>query len=95
MQDKPENQGLCSTCIHAETCVRFKHMQEPVWYCEEFDDNIPSQPAENQTKTKDFDISQATENAPLYMGLCANCRNRDTCTFPKPEGGIWHCEEYS
>jgi len=29
-----------------------------------------------------------------YMGLCKSCANRETCTFPKPEGGVWHCEEY-
>lgn len=27
--------------------------------------------------------------------LCANCRNRDTCTYPKPEGGVWHCKDYT
>jgi NADH-quinone oxidoreductase subunit E len=29
-----------------------------------------------------------------YKGLCLNCANRETCTFPKPEGGVWHCDEY-
>ena len=29
-----------------------------------------------------------------YKGLCSNCEERRSCTFPKPEGGIWHCEEY-
>jgi hypothetical protein len=28
------------------------------------------------------------------MGICSNCDNCRTCVFPKPEGGIWHCEEY-
>ena len=28
------------------------------------------------------------------MGLCFNCAHRDTCTFPRQEGGVWHCEEY-
>ena len=27
------------------------------------------------------------------VGLCVNCEDRDTCTFPKPPGGVWHCEE--
>jgi hypothetical protein len=30
----------------------------------------------------------------MFLGLCRNCENRRTCAFPKPEGGIWHCEEY-
>lgn len=28
------------------------------------------------------------------MGLCWNCANHTNCTFPKSEGGVWHCEEY-
>ncbi len=49
------------------------------------------------------DISAVTDNEDVrpragkpgeLKGLCANCEIRDTCTFPKAEGGIWHCEEY-
>ena len=29
-----------------------------------------------------------------HKGLCVNCANRETCLYPKPEGGVWHCEEY-
>lgn len=29
-----------------------------------------------------------------YKGLCKNCKKRKTCTLPKPEGGVWRCEEY-
>lgn len=29
-----------------------------------------------------------------YKGLCKNCRKRKTCTLPKPDGGLWRCEEY-
>ena len=29
-----------------------------------------------------------------YRGLCSNCEERRSCAFPKPEGGVWHCEEY-
>jgi hypothetical protein len=30
----------------------------------------------------------------LVKGLCINCENRHTCEFIKPNGGVWHCEEY-
>jgi hypothetical protein len=26
--------------------------------------------------------------------LCSNCEDRHTCIYPKPAGGVWHCEEY-
>lgn len=29
-----------------------------------------------------------------YRGLCQDCANRATCTFPRAPGGVWHCEEY-
>mgnify|MGYP001144628595 CR=1 FL=1 len=27
-------------------------------------------------------------------GLCSTCRMRDVCVYPKPAGGVWHCEEF-
>jgi NADH-quinone oxidoreductase subunit E len=30
----------------------------------------------------------------LVNSICINCENRHTCKFIKPEGGVWHCEEY-
>jgi len=27
-------------------------------------------------------------------GLCRNCARLSTCTYPRPEGGVWHCNEY-
>jgi len=29
-----------------------------------------------------------------YKGLCKNCKKRDSCELPKPEGGVWRCEDY-
>ena len=28
-------------------------------------------------------------------GLCVNCAHRNYCMFPRPESGVWHCEEYA
>ncbi len=30
----------------------------------------------------------------VFKGLCINCDLRFTCTLPKPETGVWYCEEY-
>jgi hypothetical protein len=27
-------------------------------------------------------------------GLCRNCARLSDCTYPKPAGGVWHCDEY-
>lgn len=39
---------------------------------------------------------QARRRAPAERskGLCMNCDHRSTCTYPVPEGGVWHCGEY-
>ncbi len=29
-----------------------------------------------------------------FKGLCMNCDHRFECMLPRPEGGVWHCEEY-
>lgn len=28
------------------------------------------------------------------QGLCTTCELRESCTFTKPESGVWRCEEY-
>ena len=30
----------------------------------------------------------------ITKDLCKNCKKNETCQLPKPEGGIWHCEDY-
>ena len=34
------------------------------------------------------------EQTAVYKGLCVNCAKRDTCLFPRSEGGVWHCGDY-
>ncbi|MHC4942009.1 MAG: hypothetical protein ACYTG7_03225 [Planctomycetota bacterium] len=36
----------------------------------------------------------AEKEAEGFKGLCMNCAHREICLYPKPEGGVWHCEEY-
>ncbi len=95
-----ENGGLCMTCVHSATCAYRRRRNHPVMSCEEFDDGAerPKEISANKelpdpdTKAQ---ADEATPKTPEYTGLCATCDNRETCTFPKPEGGIWHCEEFA
>jgi hypothetical protein len=37
------------------------------------------------------------EGAPFpggLRGLCVSCDLRFGCTYPKPPGGVWNCDEY-
>ncbi len=46
------------------------------------------------TRPRDVDCSTAKNDSPSARGLCSNCENSGSCNYPKPEGGVWHCEEY-
>lgn len=41
-------------------------------------------------------LEPATEKLDVerVRGLCANCARDETCEFPRPEGGVWHCADY-
>jgi hypothetical protein len=41
------------------------------------------------------DVHQSPETSIRSRGLCATCLYRDSCDFPRREGGVWQCEEYA
>ncbi|NIT35576.1 MAG: hypothetical protein GTN49_03595 [candidate division Zixibacteria bacterium] len=95
-----EYQGICSTCNYAPDCAhRIRNPGLAIWECENYDDYVPLSgkqingglsevvPAPRKSLRPEFDAVE-------YQGLCKNCERRDDCTFPRPAGGVWHCEEY-
>ncbi len=85
--------GLCLTCNHALGCTSTRRSESPVLYCEEFDisDTL------HQRLTRDLAVQPPNRLQNPFeglLGLCSNCEKRGTCTLPKAEGGVWHCEEY-
>jgi len=83
---------LCSNCKHAEACGGRSGLKHPIFFCEEFDVCVPV-PASQLAQAVPMQRPER-RNTSERMGLCMNCENAETCTFPKPEGGVWHCEEY-
>ncbi len=68
-------------------------------FCEMFDDYMPPVGwvgPERVSPSAEPSMARrpAEEEAAKYAGLCVNCEHRRTCTYPKPEGGVWHCEDY-
>ncbi|MCP4600367.1 MAG: hypothetical protein GY847_07515 [Proteobacteria bacterium] len=95
MTDSLSQVGICSTCNHLEECASRKNWKGPITFCEEFDDYLPSKKKLLLKDVKaESDILRIGNETSEYMGLCVNCDCRRTCAFPKPEGGVWHCEEY-
>jgi hypothetical protein len=92
--------GLCTTCVHSSTCTFPRRMGEPVLSCEEFDEHgkraaKPRGAAAPSAQAPQTQMSEATPEPLQHTGLCATCENRETCTFPKLPGGVWHCEEFA
>ena len=86
---------LCSNCKNDPDCTFKKNRQKPSFYCEEFKvDTCPSVKTTRKDKSEITSVDAKDEDSSKFIGLCSNCDNRKTCTFPKPEGGLWHCEEY-
>ena len=95
---KREYTGLCITCQNAASCIYPRDLDQPVLQCEEFD--CYETPMETTTVDKILAIARTrdtsdTEEVVALKGLCVNCENRTTCIFPKPETGVWRCEEYA
>ena len=98
MSEAIRSLGLCSTCKHAPTCAYPRDPKRPVFNCEEFEIEV-GEPM--KLSGRDVMSAGSCPGADLdgddfarHKGLCGNCDNRESCTFPRPEGGVWHCEEY-
>lgn len=89
--------GLCSTCKHASECTFPRDPNRPVMQCEEFEGILyaPEETRRAQPLSFGGKAPKTDEEEPTQLkGLCKLCENRSTCTYPKPEGGVWHCVEY-
>ena len=87
-----EHLDLCRTCNHVATCMNRGTSERPKFYCEQFDAWVPLSPAPFNRSG----VNAPREGVPSsqYKGLCFNCEDRETCALSRPDGGVWHCEEY-
>ena len=88
------NRGLCVACRRDQVCHYPRNTSRPVLQCEEFEGHEPraKNPVAHEESTV---LSRFRDPVQAEVkGLCITCVNRNTCAFPKPAGGIWHCEEF-
>ncbi len=91
--------GLCSTCNRLSTCTYAKERGKKdacVTQCEEFDDYQP-RPRQPKTAPEPRSAGRPPVGDPPrsdVRGLCMTCAQVESCTFNRPEGGVWHCQEY-
>ena len=84
-----EYRGLCSTCKNASGCVFPRSIEHPVMHCDEFDGHEGP-----KTIVTPRIVTVINDEKAEFKGLCRNCENRNGCTYPKSEAGVWHCDEY-
>ncbi len=56
----------------------------------------PKNPGHRTVRHKGSPAGSRSEEEDLgrLRGLCKNCRRRESCELPRPEGGVWRCEHY-
>jgi hypothetical protein len=91
LREKPaEYYGLCMTCTHSQSCGFNRDVSQIVLGCDEFGIMTGSEAAISGDQGTGIELS-STEK---FKGLCINCDIRLDCRLPKPEEGVWHCEDY-
>ena len=95
----PENTryfGLCISCRNASSCTFPRDPAKPAFYCEEFEIETTVSTVHHEKRRPLARDSSAVNDreSSEFIGLCSDCEGCQTCVFFKPEGGVWHCEEY-
>jgi hypothetical protein len=88
--------GVCRSCVKAPGCTVPRSPDHIVRSCDEFEgaDGPRSDHASLTAASSVFSAGiSAGAGAPEFKGLCAQCSRRATCAYPKPAGGVWHCDE--
>jgi len=92
------NEGLCSTCKHSSRCTLTRAPAQDIHFCEEYetgDGSFIGRKTRSGAKAGQYGRPDAKTHAlNQVLGLCGNCVHYQTCRFPHPESGVWHCEEY-
>ena len=94
---KPSVAGdVCLACKFDPDCIYEAASGRVNLQCEQFEMGFLESPARAPSIHERPFRSAVHPNgeSSAYPGLCSNCDNRETCIYPKPEGGIWRCEEY-
>ena len=87
--------GLCPTCKFDPDCI-YEAEGRVILQCEQFEMGFLESPPEYSSFHDSLfsGVPRGASQSSAYSGLCSNCDNRETCIYPKPEGGVWRCEEY-
>lgn len=83
--------GLCRDCVRFDTCTFPREPARPIWGCDEYVSCDPLDPMHEPAAS--IGLAEAAGVAADLKGLCRTCAHAATCSFPKPPGGVWQCDE--
>jgi hypothetical protein len=84
--------GLCVQCRLADDCTFGPRLAgRAVRSCDEFEGG---RLRPDLRATAQLGGPGRTNGTRPRLGLCANCGAWEGCTFPKPDDGVWSCDEY-
>ena len=88
-------ESLCASCVNDQYCIYSRDPSRPTMECEEFEGYVMPPPGAIPLSVPGPERKMVAEeeDSDRIEGLCVSCENRRTCIYPKPEGGVWHCEE--
>lgn len=95
--------GICRTCRAAGECTFPKPFLRSIIQCAAYEPPLPEaafEPArsgaagQRRKSQAGPATSDAAGPADRIPGLCRTCAIRLECKYPRPESGVWHCEEY-
>ena len=83
--------GLCTACANAPTCTHPRTPGVPVVSCDDAAPLVLAIPPAIGVATRPTIAPPPSSTA---KGLCKTCVRFAECTYPKPESGVWRCEEF-
>ena len=82
--------GLCEACEHDAACTLRRSTRLEIIECEEFLTRPSKEETESLMERPDLEPVDAAQ-----FGICINCMNVTTCSFPSARCGVIQCEEYT
>lgn len=93
LRKAPSIGGLCRDCSKADTCTFPRDPSHPIRSCDEFEELAFPSTASSVARPVRSLVREDTDEPMELKGLCKECALRFTCVYPKPLGGVWHCDE--
>jgi len=94
MSNRTATLGVCAACKHEPGCIYLDGLDSRILQCEQFELGFRAE-ADPPAATHSADAPIDETDGGRFAGLCVNCDSRYVCIYPKPEGGVWQCEEYT